>query len=274
MHLRLRGHRCQVPPRPAGRRHPPAVPVQRNRFHQGHKRFAVQQVPWDREDHYDMPVSVWRDLVDLHFPNTGGCGCTMTPSQHSPLQIRARDARTRRRRDRVAGDRRAGRPRLETHDASWDRASAVADAVLYEGYLLYPYRATSGKNQSRWQFGVLGPPRAAERGLGEDDTLVGPVPHRGGPAITAGGAVPALAAPRSLNVNRRRASNPSHELAPRAAIVADLGRSGRMRAVVRTARHRDQPTSDRCRSSVAGRHRCRRGRRRPAGPRDPHGVTR
>lgn len=52
-----------------------------------------------------------------------------------------------------------------------DRARAVADAVLYEGYLLYPYRGTSTKNQSRWQFGVLGPPGAAAAGLGEDDTL-------------------------------------------------------------------------------------------------------
>ncbi|OBF05741.1 hypothetical protein A5730_15650 [Mycobacterium sp. ACS4054] len=52
-----------------------------------------------------------------------------------------------------------------------DRARAVADAVLYEGYLLYPYRGTSSKNQSRWQFGVLGPPGAAAAGLGEDDAL-------------------------------------------------------------------------------------------------------
>lgn len=44
---------------------------------------------------------------------------------------------------------------------------AVADAVLYEGYLLYPYRSTSSKNQSRWQFGVVGPPGACEAGLGE-----------------------------------------------------------------------------------------------------------
>ena len=46
-----------------------------------------------------------------------------------------------------------------------DRARRVADAVLYEGYLLYPYRATSAKNQVRWQFGVLGPPGAAADGL-------------------------------------------------------------------------------------------------------------
>jgi len=31
----------------------------------------------------------------------------------------------------------------------WEQARAVADAVLYEGYRLYPYHATSGKNQSR-----------------------------------------------------------------------------------------------------------------------------
>jgi hypothetical protein len=55
--------------------------------------------------------------------------------------------------------------------ANWDRARAVADAVLYEGYLLYPYRANSRKNQTRWQFGVLGPADAADAGIGEDDTL-------------------------------------------------------------------------------------------------------
>ena len=37
-------------------------------------------------------------------------------------------------------------------------ARAVADAVLYEGYVLYPYRASATKNQMRWQFGVLVPP--------------------------------------------------------------------------------------------------------------------
>ncbi|MBT2536154.1 hypothetical protein [Arthrobacter sp. ISL-69] len=50
-------------------------------------------------------------------------------------------------------------------------ARAVADAVLYEGYLLYPYRASSQKNQSRWQFGILGPPGAAEAGSGEEPEM-------------------------------------------------------------------------------------------------------
>jgi hypothetical protein len=40
-------------------------------FVQGARGFAVQQVPWDREDRYDMPVSVWRNLIQQHYPNTG-----------------------------------------------------------------------------------------------------------------------------------------------------------------------------------------------------------
>src|SRR5215472_4510272 len=44
---------------------------------------------------------------------------------------------------------------------SLDDVRRVADAVLYEGYILYPYRASAQKNRSRWQFGVLMPPAYA-----------------------------------------------------------------------------------------------------------------
>ncbi len=33
----------------------------------------------------------------------------------------------------------------------------IVNAVLYEGYMLYPYRPTAVKNQQRWNFGVLYP---------------------------------------------------------------------------------------------------------------------
>lgn len=48
-----------------------------------------------------------------------------------------------------------------------DHVRTIADAVLYEGYLLYPYRASSHKNRSRWQFGVLGPPHASPGSFAE-----------------------------------------------------------------------------------------------------------
>ena len=40
-------------------------------FTRGTRGFAVQQVPWDREDHFDMPVAVWQQLMAQHFPDTG-----------------------------------------------------------------------------------------------------------------------------------------------------------------------------------------------------------
>ena len=30
----------------------------------------VGRVPWDREAAYALPVSVWRELMDLYFPDT------------------------------------------------------------------------------------------------------------------------------------------------------------------------------------------------------------
>jgi hypothetical protein len=62
------------------------------------------------------------------------------------------------------------------------QAKAVGDAVLYEGYLLYPYRASAGKNKVRWQWGVLMPPSFASMDTGEyadfhAECLLEPGPH-------------------------------------------------------------------------------------------------
>lgn len=40
-------------------------------FVQGRRGFGVQPVPWSSEDRYDMPTSVWRDLIGMHYPGTG-----------------------------------------------------------------------------------------------------------------------------------------------------------------------------------------------------------
>ena len=47
-------------------------------------------------------------------------------------------------------------------------ARKVADAVLYEGYMLYPYRPSAIKNRQRWTFGILYPPAYAEVGSGTE----------------------------------------------------------------------------------------------------------
>lgn len=51
---------------------------------------------------------------------------------------------------------------------AFDRARKIADTVLYEGYVLYPYRASARKNRLRWQFGVLAPREWSEAGGPEE----------------------------------------------------------------------------------------------------------
>ena len=33
-------------------------------------RIRVQQVPWSKEAAYRLPVPVWREAIDAHFPNS------------------------------------------------------------------------------------------------------------------------------------------------------------------------------------------------------------
>jgi hydrogenase maturation protease len=49
-----------------------------------------------------------------------------------------------------------------------DCVEKIAEAVLYEGYMLYPYRASAVKNQQRWDFGVLCPRSYSEQQIGSD----------------------------------------------------------------------------------------------------------
>ena len=66
---------------------------------------------------------------------------------------------------------------------------AVADAILYEGYILYPYRKSSIKNRQRWTFGGLFPRGYAERGGGDRWFLQCECLIRGGAGTRIGAAV-------------------------------------------------------------------------------------
>jgi hypothetical protein len=66
-----------------------------------------------------------------------------------------------------------------------DAVRLIADAVLYEGYILYPYRASAQKNRSRWQFGVVMAPGYAAVDPSES-SFIGTecvLEHSGQPAV-------------------------------------------------------------------------------------------
>lgn len=52
--------------------------------------------------------------------------------------------------------------------AGAELVDAIANAVLYEGYILYPYRASALKNQRRWTFGGVFPRTYSEANRGSD----------------------------------------------------------------------------------------------------------
>ena len=121
--------------------------------------------------------------------------------------VRQKLARLRRRRRGARGHRRLLAPprarRQEGKAMSFDRARAVADAVLFEGYALYPYRPTSTKNQLRWQFGVLAP-RAASEATGCDPFWLE------SQCLVAGGAAARVEGKlRFLRLRRRRVEGPT-----------------------------------------------------------------
>ncbi|MGI8670873.1 MAG: hypothetical protein ACR2J3_13665 [Aridibacter sp.] len=49
-----------------------------------------------------------------------------------------------------------------------EKVKSIADAVLYEGYILYPYRPSAIKNQQRWNFGGVYPKKFSEMQKGTE----------------------------------------------------------------------------------------------------------
>ena len=120
--------------------------------------LSVSQLAWHKDATYRMPVRVWRELMDLYFPN-GGWLRLHRETLDELLKFKARYALATW--DQVIEVllRAAGEGGM-----NFEHARKIADAVLYEGYILYPYRASSRKNQLRWQFGVLAPRAWSEAG--------------------------------------------------------------------------------------------------------------
>jgi hydrogenase maturation protease len=81
-----------------------------------------------------------------------------------------------------------------------DPVRAIADAVLYEGYVLWPYRRSALKNAQRWTFGGVYPRAHAEaRAAGDDPwTMRTQCLVEGGPETRVGVGV------RFLHVVRRQ----------------------------------------------------------------------
>ena len=96
------------------------------------------QISWDKEARFRLPVAAWRDMMDHYYPNSAW------------LRLR-----------RDTFERLADYKRRHAASPRWDQtieqlvpapnrdggamnrspaSKPIANAVLYEGYALYPYR--------------------------------------------------------------------------------------------------------------------------------------
>ena len=166
VHLRLRGHgvalprtrsttaRCRSSSCSAG---PSSTPAPAGAL-------QTARIALGREAEYRLPVAVWRETMDSYFP--GSAWLRLRPRRLRPaVAYRARHALHElggRRSTRCSTSGR--RPELDV-----DPVRAIADAVLYEGYVLWPYRRSALKNQRRWTFGGVYPRAHSE---GRDATTV------------------------------------------------------------------------------------------------------
>jgi hypothetical protein len=91
----------------------------------------------------------------------------------------------------------------------FEAARTIADAIMLEGYALYPYRASSRKNQFRWTFGLLAPRSWCEAGGCEDwwaetQCLLRPAGGpKAAPSHTTGSAAKLDVKLRFLQIERR-----------------------------------------------------------------------
>ena len=108
--------------------------------------LQVAQIPWSKEAAFDLPVGVWKADDGRVLPQY---------RLAVPQPRRVRPASSVQDRSRTSD---LGADRGEHAAVNLDMVERVANAVLYEGYMLYPYTASSVKNRQRWNFGVLSPP--------------------------------------------------------------------------------------------------------------------
>ena len=110
----------------------------------GDGELQTTRLSWESEADYALPVRVWKETMERYFRGTAW----VRLSKESFDRLSAYKSRNAL--------------------ATWDDAlealgpmselRTLADAVMYEGYMLWPYTPSALKNQRRWTFGCVFPP--------------------------------------------------------------------------------------------------------------------
>ena len=138
--------------------------------------LQMARISWERDAEYALPVSgVARDDGPLLPRQRAGCASRARRSTGSTRTARATRCRAGSTRSTRCWPRTSSRRRA----SRMDELSRIADAVLYEGYVLWPYSRSATKNQRRWTFGGVYPEAHSERASRRPVPDADRVPDRG-----------------------------------------------------------------------------------------------
>ena len=136
-------------------------------YREGGRCPAGRPDPWEKEAKFRLPVRVWREMMDHYFPNSAWLRIRKdTFDRLYDYRVAPRAADLGEDARELAG-RGRGRGRALT-----DPVEKIAATVLYEGYVLWPYRRSAQKNQRRWTFGGVYPRAYSEAEGGNDPWLM------------------------------------------------------------------------------------------------------
>ena len=224
-------------------------------------RLQVGRIAWDKEAEYRLPVAVWREMMDRYFPDSAwlrlrresSTGCAAYKARHALLTL--------------GGDGRLA-ARARRARSAVDPVRAIADAVLYEGYVLWPYRRSALKNRQRWTFGGVYP-RGHSEGRDDDPwTMRDPVPARGRRTrARRRGALPACRPAAGADATASRWTSEvdgEHHLSWEEATEREVGPGAGRGSAAGDAARGAARRGVRDRPHVAARSRARRGGRRAA----------
>ena len=125
--------------------------------------LQVAPISWDKEARFKLPVKIWRDMMESYYPNSAWL-CLHKDAFDRLYQYKVTHGIPTWEEvleSIIPGGRDGGLMNLGA-------VEQIAKAVLYEGYMLYPYRPSSVKNQQRWNFGVLCPQSYSEAQKGSE----------------------------------------------------------------------------------------------------------
>ena len=188
--------------------------------------LQVAPISWDKEARFKLPVKVWREMMESYYPNSAWL-CLHKDAFDRLYQYKVRH----------------GIPTWEEalesiipvrRDGDLMNLAAVeqiAKAVLYEGYMLYPYRPSSVKNQQRWNFGVLCPRSYSEAQKGSEAWTMQTECLVEGSSTTgtrSAGSVSAIGRPRRRGTQNAVSDLPASDTCPEFRLVERLALNGRV----------------------------------------------